>query len=38
MSCAGSAVEFVCGEMLLDLGRMSRLVLAWPGELCTTKI
>ena len=32
MSRAGFAVEFTCGEMLLDLRRTSKLVLAWPGE------
>jgi len=32
VSRAGSAVEFVCDKMLLDLRRTLQLVLAWPDE------
>jgi len=32
VSHARSVVEFVCGEMLLDLRRTSQLVLTWPSE------
>jgi len=38
MSRTRSVVEFVCGEMLLDLRRTSQFVLTWPGEWYTMEI